>query len=148
MDEYIDVLRELWAPADDAEKSTVDGRFVTFEDCIMRPRPTNGTVPFVIGGHSPHRRPPGRPPRRRVLPRRRDAWRSSPSCSPSCAPRPRPPGATRTPSSCSAAAGGPGPKLDARIEQLAEIGVTHIVVGAAPPDELPGIGADLVAKFG
>ena len=52
LDEYIDVLRELWAPRDDPEKSTVDGRFVSFTDCIMRPRPTNGTVPIVIGGHT------------------------------------------------------------------------------------------------
>ena len=52
MDEYIDVLRELWAPSGDPEKSTVAGRFVGFDDCIMRPRPANGTVPLVIGGHS------------------------------------------------------------------------------------------------
>ena len=51
-------------------------------------------------------------------------------------------------SSSTAAAGGPGPKLDARIEQLAEIGVTHMVVGAAPPDELAGIGQDLVSRYG
>ena len=52
LDEYIDVLRELWSPAADPEKSSVAGRFVTFADCIMRPRPANGTVPIVIGGHS------------------------------------------------------------------------------------------------
>src|SRR6185436_6464056 len=35
MDEYTDTLRELWAETADTEKSTVDGRFVTFNDCIM-----------------------------------------------------------------------------------------------------------------
>ena len=53
MDEYIDVLRELWAPSGDPEKSTVAGKFVSFDACIMRPRPAKGTVPIVIGGHSP-----------------------------------------------------------------------------------------------
>src|SRR5215203_596941 len=31
MDEYIDVLRELWSPSGDPEKATVDGRFVSFK---------------------------------------------------------------------------------------------------------------------
>ena len=47
-----------------------------------------------------------------------------------------------------AAAGRPGPKLDARIEQLAEIGVTHDRAPAPPADELTGVGEDLVARFG
>ena len=53
LDEYIDVLRELWSPANDEEKSSVDGRFVSFERCIMRPRPANGTIPIIVGGHTP-----------------------------------------------------------------------------------------------
>ena len=134
--------------AADAEKSTVAGRFVNFEDCIMRPRPANGH------GADRDRWPLGR--RRRSGPggaatgssRAAGRSRSSPSCSPSCGPRPRRPGATRTPSSSTAAAGGPGPKLDARIEQLAGIGVTEMVLPALPPDELAGVGEDLVARFG
>jgi hypothetical protein len=46
------------------------------------------------------------------------------------------------------AMGRPGPQLDERIEQLAELGVTHVVVGAARPDQLASIGADLVARHG
>ena len=147
MDEYIDVMRELWSPAHDAEKSTVKGRFVTFEDCIMRPRPTNGTVPFVIGGHSPIAA--------RRAGRRGDGFFPGGGTMEELAElfaivRTEAEAAGRDPDAIELFSGGgrPGPKLDARIEQLAEIGVTHVVLPAAPPDELPGIGADLVAKFG
>ena len=147
MDEYIDVMRELWSPAGDPEKSTVKGRFVTFEDCIMRPRPTNGTVPFVIGGHS-------RIAARRAG-RRGDGFFPGGGTMEELAElfalvRAEAEAAGRDPDAIELFSGGgrPGPKLDARIEQLAEIGVTHVVLPAAPPDELPGIGAELVAKFG
>jgi probable F420-dependent oxidoreductase len=147
MDEYIDVMRELWSPSGDPEKSSVDGRFVAFSDCIMRPRPTNGTVPIVIGGHS--------------LAAARRAGRRGDGFFPGggtieelsemfAVVRAEAEAAGRDPDAIELYSGGgrPGPKLDARIEQLAEIGVTTMVVGAAPPDELPGIGQDLVARFG
>jgi probable F420-dependent oxidoreductase len=47
-DEYIRALRTLWTE----EKATFDGEFVSFTDCILRPQPTNGTVPIHIGGHT------------------------------------------------------------------------------------------------
>jgi probable F420-dependent oxidoreductase len=47
-DEYIQVLRTLWS--DDV--ASFAGEFVSFDDVYLRPRPVNGTVPIVIGGHS------------------------------------------------------------------------------------------------
>jgi probable F420-dependent oxidoreductase len=146
MDEYIDVLRELWAPSGDPEKSTVAGRFVAFNDCIMRPRPAHGTVPIVIGGHSPAaarragRRGDGFFPGGGTLEELKEMFATV---------RTEAEAAGRDPDAIELYSGGgrPGPKLDARIEQLAELGVTHLVVPAAPADELPGIGQDLVKRF-
>lgn len=47
-DDYIGALRALWGQA----SPTYEGRFVNFKDAFMRPKPFNGTVPIVIGGHS------------------------------------------------------------------------------------------------
>ena len=48
-DEYIEVMREFWT----ADRPTFEGRFFRFKDAYMRPKPANGTVPVIIGGHSP-----------------------------------------------------------------------------------------------
>ena len=47
-DESIEAMRALWA-ADDA---SYHGEFVNFDSVSCNPKPANGTVPFVIGGHS------------------------------------------------------------------------------------------------
>ena len=46
-DEYMLAMRELWG-----EKPSFDGEFVKFRDAYCRPRPTRGTVPLIVGGHS------------------------------------------------------------------------------------------------
>lgn len=48
MDEYIAAMRALWTE----EKPSFQGRFVRFSGAQCRPRPANGTVPVIIGGHS------------------------------------------------------------------------------------------------
>lgn len=48
LDEYIRALRALWTE----DQAAVDGRFVSFSGAISRPRPAQGAVPIVIGGHS------------------------------------------------------------------------------------------------
>jgi probable F420-dependent oxidoreductase len=48
-DEYIEALRELWGSAE----PTYHGRFVDFERSLSYPKPANGSVPVVIGGHTP-----------------------------------------------------------------------------------------------
>ncbi len=49
LDEYIKALRVLWAD----ESPTFSGEFVSFTDCVCLPQPANGSVPIVIGGHTP-----------------------------------------------------------------------------------------------
>lgn len=48
-DEYIEVLRALWAPG----ATTFRGEFASFADVHSSPKPVDGSVPIVIGGHSP-----------------------------------------------------------------------------------------------
>jgi probable F420-dependent oxidoreductase len=47
-DEYIAVMRELWT----SDKPSFAGEFVRFNNAHMRPKPAQGTVPIVIGGHT------------------------------------------------------------------------------------------------
>jgi probable F420-dependent oxidoreductase len=47
-EEYIGALRALWTQ----DSPCFEGRFVRFKDAFMRPKPKNGTVPIIIGGHS------------------------------------------------------------------------------------------------
>lgn len=47
-EEYVAVMQRLW----DDEKASFDGNLVQFSDCISRPRPVNGRVPVIVGGHS------------------------------------------------------------------------------------------------
>jgi probable F420-dependent oxidoreductase len=47
-DESIEALRALWTQ----EEPTFDGRFTSFDRAKSYPKPTNGTVPVVIGGHT------------------------------------------------------------------------------------------------
>jgi len=47
-DEYIAAMRELWA----ADAPNFNGRYVSFKDAFMRPKPVKGRVPIIIGGHT------------------------------------------------------------------------------------------------
>jgi probable F420-dependent oxidoreductase len=47
-DEYVAAMRALWAKDDASFK----GQFVSFEGMSCNPKPVNGGVPIVIGGHS------------------------------------------------------------------------------------------------
>ncbi len=47
-EDYIHALRALWT----MDCPTYEGRFVSFKEAYMRPKPANGTVPIIIGGHS------------------------------------------------------------------------------------------------
>ena len=48
-DEYIHALRALW----EQEAPSFEGDFVSFKEAYCRPQPAQGTVPIIIGGHSP-----------------------------------------------------------------------------------------------
>lgn len=47
-DEYVGVMRELWT----SDMPTYDGEFFKFKGAHMQPKPVNGTVPIIVGGHS------------------------------------------------------------------------------------------------
>jgi probable F420-dependent oxidoreductase len=47
-DEYVHVMRALWGE----EKASYHGEFVNFDRAISQPKPVNGSVPVVIGGHT------------------------------------------------------------------------------------------------
>ena len=49
MDEYIKSMRALW----DQHNASFDGEFVSFNNMNCSPKPYNGRVPIIIGGHSP-----------------------------------------------------------------------------------------------
>ena len=47
-DEYVGVMRELWS----SDMPTYDGEFFSFKGAHMQPKPVNGSVPIIVGGHS------------------------------------------------------------------------------------------------
>lgn len=47
-DDYIAAMRELWS----ADAPTYEGKFVSFKDCYMSPKPVGRDIPIVIGGDS------------------------------------------------------------------------------------------------
>ncbi len=47
-DDYVGAMRALWA----GDNVTYDGRFARFENVTSNPKPVNGEVPIVVGGHS------------------------------------------------------------------------------------------------
>lgn len=48
-DEHVAALRALW----EQKQASFAGEFVSFDDCMVRPRPANGTIPIHVGGHTP-----------------------------------------------------------------------------------------------
>ena len=47
-DDYVHAMRALWS----GDRVSYTGEFAAFADVSSNPKPVNGTVPFVIGGHS------------------------------------------------------------------------------------------------
>lgn len=48
-DDYIAAMRAIW----ETDDASYDGRFSTFSHLTANPKPVNGTVPIIIGGHTP-----------------------------------------------------------------------------------------------
>jgi probable F420-dependent oxidoreductase len=129
-DDYIAALRALWT----GEAVTHSGRFARFADVGSNPRPANGTVPIVVGGHTaPAARRAGRlgdgfyplgvdtgdlPP---LLALMRDAATT----------------AGRDPDAVEITA--PSPRDAEGLKALADLGVTRVIMNARPdatPDEV------------
>lgn len=47
-DDHVAAMRALWTQ----DKATFHGEFTHFDDCILRPRPAQGSVPIHVGGHT------------------------------------------------------------------------------------------------
>lgn len=47
-DDHVGALRALWTE----DEATYRGRFTEFERCVMRPSPTQGSIPIHVGGHT------------------------------------------------------------------------------------------------
>jgi len=144
LDEYIAVMRALWS----GEKTTFSGHYFDFENCISLPRPKNGTIPVIVGGHSTAAA--------KRTGRLGDGFFPGSASASEIGElitlvRQTAEDHGRDPDSIEMIAGAgapPGPKLDARIEQLAEIGVTHAIVPTFRPDALAEIGQSLNATYG
>ncbi len=57
-DESVAAMRALWTE----DRASFEGTFTRFRDCIVRPRPAQGTVPIHVGGHSESAAEAGRDP--------------------------------------------------------------------------------------
>ena len=145
LDEYIAVMRALW----EGGKTTFDGEFFQFENCISRPRPANGTIPIVVGGHTkvggacaPVDSVTGSSPGCRSASELAELITIARQ---TAEDHGRDPDAIEISAMAGAA---PGPALDARIEELAGLGVTQAIVPTFRPDQLAEIGQTLNATYG
>ena len=144
LDEYIDAMRALWTE----DKASFHGEFVNFDNCISRPRPINGTVPFVIGGHT-------KAAARRAG-RRGDAFFPGSATADDIAEligvmKAEAAEAGRDGDAIpvyAMAMDKPGDELFEQIESLAQVGVSQTVLPTFRPDSLAKIAEDMVTRFG
>jgi probable F420-dependent oxidoreductase len=47
-DDHVGAMRALWTQ----DKARYEGEFTSFRDCILRPRPAQGSIPIHVGGHT------------------------------------------------------------------------------------------------
>jgi probable F420-dependent oxidoreductase len=143
LDEYIEAMRSLWTQ----DRAEYHGEFVDFENCISRPRPAQGSVPIVVGGHTEAAA--------RRAGRLGDAFFPG-SATPeaiadlvaimraTAAEHGRDGDVIPVYAMC---AGKPGDEMYTRIEALAAVGVSQVIVATYPPDVLADIGRALTSRF-
>lgn len=143
-DDYLAAMRALWTH----DKATFTSTYTSFERCISRPRPTHGTIPVVIGGHTaPAARRAARIgdgffPGSGSIDELRAAFATLHEACVSLG---------RDPAEVELTAGGGGRTFDetaARVEQLAELGVTRVMLPPLPGERLDELAAGLAARFG
>jgi probable F420-dependent oxidoreductase len=143
-DDTIEILRKAWT----GEKVSHSSPFAVFTDCISRPRPANGTVPIIVGGHSEAaaRRAgrigdgffPGNGPIDELRPVIDNMRRAAEA-------------AGRDPDTIEVSAGGGGRSVDdlvARAEALRALGVSRMLLGVMPPERVLSTGEALRARLG
>lgn len=144
LDEYVEAMRALWTQ----DRAEYHGEFVDFANCISRPRPAQGSVPIVVGGHTDAAA--------KRAGRLGDAFFPG-SATPediaalvavmrsTAAEHGRDGDAIPVYAMCM---GKPGDSMYRRIEGLAAVGVSQAIVPTYPPDALAGIGRALTDRFG
>ena len=143
LDEYIEAMRALWT----LDRAEYHGEFVDFENCISRPRPAQGSVPIVVGGHTEAAA--------KRAGRLGDAFfpgNATPDAiaeltsimRATAAEHGRDGDAIPVYAMCM---GKPGDALYARIEGLAVVGVSQTIVATFRPDALADIGRALISRF-
>lgn len=143
-DDYVEAMRALWTQ----DKASVHNTYANFDNCISRPRPTNGTVPIVVGGHTTRaakraaRIGDGFFPGSGGLEELRTAFGIVRD---ECAV------IGRDPSEIELTASGGGRDIDelsTRIEALAELGVTRVILAPMPEERLRALAGGLADRFG
>jgi len=143
-DDYVEAMRALWTQ----DKASVHNTYANFDNCISRPRPVNGTVPIVVGGHTTKaakraaRLGDGFFPGSGGLAELQAAFDVV---------RDECVALGRDPSEVELTASGGGRDLDelsARIEALIELGVSRVILAPMPEDRLRALAGGLADRFG
>lgn len=148
-DDHVAALRALWTQ----DKASHHSDFTSFTDCILRPRPAQGTIPIHVGGHTPAaarragRLGDGFFPGRGDHGELRDLIEIART---SATEAGRDPGAIEV--TAGAYSGGGQQGLD-EVAALAELGVDRVVVPAFlfwrdPAADLARYGTDVIAQVG
>ncbi|HEX6424640.1 MAG TPA: LLM class F420-dependent oxidoreductase [Acidimicrobiales bacterium] len=140
-DEYVEAMRALWSQ----DLPSFSGETVSFTDAFCRPRPVDGSVPVIVGGHSPAAaRRAGRIgdgffPAKGDLPALLGEMRKA------AEQAGRDPDAIEVSCSGAAVVGGGDGALD-EVGRLAELGVSRLLVPPLAYD--PAALGDSLARFG
>ena len=140
-EEYVGAMRALWSQ----DEPAFTGDTVSFTGAVMRPRPVDGSVPIVVGGHSPAAaRRAGRVgdgffPAKGDLPHLLDEMRKAADAAG------RDPDAIEVTWTGASLIGGGDAAVD-EVGRLAELGVSRLVI--APLTYDPAQIGDVLGRFG
>ena len=137
-DEYLEAMKQAWA----SDTASYRGKFVNFSNVYSRPQPANGHVPIIVGGHS--RRAARRAgelgdgffPGRGNFEELAALFDHARHCAAE---------AGRDPEALEFTAG--GPTSPDYVEQLAEIGVTRMIVPPMDPSQFSKFGEEVISQF-
>ncbi|HJL98451.1 MAG: LLM class F420-dependent oxidoreductase [Acidimicrobiales bacterium] len=137
-DEYLEAMKQAWA----SDTASYGGKFVNFSNVYSRPQPASGHVPIIVGGHS--RRAARRAgelgdgffPGRGHLDELTALFDHARHCAEDSG---------RDPGALEFTAG--GPTSPDYVEQLAEIGVTRMIVPPMDPSQLSKFGEEVISQF-
>lgn len=137
-DEYLEAMKQAWA----SDTASYRGKFVNFSNVYSRPQPASGHVPIIVGGHS--RRAARRAgelgdgffPGRGNFDELAALFDHARHCAEESG---------RDPEALEFTAG--GPTSPDYVEQLAEIGVTRMIVPPMDPSQFSKFGEEVISQF-